>query len=99
MLTTLHTNDAPSVITRLTEMGIEPFLVASALECATGQRLARRLCLKCKRQTQKSPAELAAVHFEHPPGDRADLLRARGLLELRQHRVPRAGWRCTRSCR
>ncbi|MCX6432814.1 MAG: ATPase, T2SS/T4P/T4SS family [Actinobacteria bacterium] len=68
VLTTLHTNDAPSVITRLTEMDIEPFLVASALECATGQRLARRLCVKCKRPTVKTSAELAAVQFETPPG-------------------------------
>jgi len=68
VLTTLHTNDAPSVITRLTEMGIEPFLVGSALECATGQRLARRLCLKCRRRVEKSPSELAVVSFEYPPG-------------------------------
>lgn len=68
VLTTLHTNDAPSVLTRLTEMGIEPFLVTSALECATGQRLARRLCGKCKRQVEKTPAELAAVGFEFPSG-------------------------------
>ena len=68
VLTTLHTNDAPSVITRLSEMGIEPFLVASALQCATGQRLARRLCLKCRAEVEKSAAELAAVQFELPPG-------------------------------
>jgi len=67
VLTTLHTNDAPSVLTRLTEMGIEPFLVSSALECATGQRLARRLCLKCRRRVEKSSKELAAVGFELPP--------------------------------
>jgi type IV pilus assembly protein PilB len=68
VLTTLHTNDAPSVITRLTEMDIEPFLVASALECATGQRLARRLCVKCKRPAVKTSAELAVVQFETPVG-------------------------------
>ena len=68
VLTTLHTNDAPSVITRLTEMGIEPFLVGSALECATGQRLARRLCTKCRRQFEPSNSELAVVQFEYPPG-------------------------------
>jgi type IV pilus assembly protein PilB len=68
VLTTLHTNDAPSVITRLTEMGIEPFLVGSALACATGQRLARRLCLICRRQVEKSAEELNAVDFERPPG-------------------------------
>ncbi|HEY0516744.1 MAG TPA: ATPase, T2SS/T4P/T4SS family [Solirubrobacteraceae bacterium] len=51
VLSTLHTNDAPSAITRLTEMGVEPFLVASALECVVAQRLARMLCPNCKRRT------------------------------------------------
>jgi type IV pilus assembly protein PilB len=51
VLSTLHTNDAPSAITRLTEMGIEPFLVASALDCVVAQRLARMLCPNCKRRT------------------------------------------------
>jgi type IV pilus assembly protein PilB len=48
VLSTLHTNDAPSAITRLIEMGIEPFLVGSALDCVLAQRLARKLCAKCK---------------------------------------------------
>jgi type IV pilus assembly protein PilB len=51
VLSTLHTNDAPSAITRLTEMGVEPFLVASALDCIVAQRLARMLCSHCKRRT------------------------------------------------
>ncbi len=50
VLSTLHTNDAPSAITRLVEMGIEPFLVASALDCVVAQRLARMLCPHCKRR-------------------------------------------------
>jgi type IV pilus assembly protein PilB len=50
VLSTLHTNDAPSAITRLIEMGIEPFLVASALECVVAQRLARTLCSHCKKR-------------------------------------------------
>jgi type IV pilus assembly protein PilB len=50
VLSTLHTNDAPGAITRLIEMGIEPFLVASALECVVAQRLARTLCANCKRR-------------------------------------------------
>ncbi len=50
VLSTLHTNDAPSAITRLTEMGVEPFLVASALECVVAQRLARQLCPSCKKR-------------------------------------------------
>jgi type IV pilus assembly protein PilB len=51
VLSTLHTNDAPSAITRLIEMGIEPFLVASAIECVVAQRLARTLCANCKKRT------------------------------------------------
>jgi type IV pilus assembly protein PilB len=51
VLSTLHTNDAPTAVTRLTEMGIEPFLVASALDCVVAQRLARMLCQHCKKRT------------------------------------------------
>ncbi len=51
MLTTLHTNDAPGAITRLTKMGIEAFLIASAVDCVVAQRLARKLCTHCKRRT------------------------------------------------
>ncbi|HEX5713772.1 MAG TPA: ATPase, T2SS/T4P/T4SS family [Solirubrobacterales bacterium] len=50
MLTTLHTNDAPGAIARLTEMGIETFLTASAVDCVVAQRLARKLCPNCKRR-------------------------------------------------
>jgi type IV pilus assembly protein PilB len=59
VLSTLHTNDAASAVTRLVEMGVEPFLVASALECVLGQRLARRLCPKCKTEYTPSRQSLA----------------------------------------
>ena len=48
VLSTLHTNDAAGALTRLIEMGVEPFLVASAVDCVLAQRLARRLCVDCK---------------------------------------------------
>jgi type IV pilus assembly protein PilB len=51
VLSTLHTNDAPTAMTRLMEMGIEPFLVASAIDCVVAQRLARTLCSTCKKRT------------------------------------------------
>jgi type IV pilus assembly protein PilB len=59
MLTTLHTNDAPGAIARLTKMGIEAFLIASAVDCVVAQRLARKLCPHCKRRTIVSPEALA----------------------------------------
>jgi type IV pilus assembly protein PilB len=64
VLTTLHTNDAPSSITRLIEMGIEPFLVGSALDCVLAQRLARRLCVKCKEEFTPSREMLVQSRFE-----------------------------------
>jgi type IV pilus assembly protein PilB len=57
VLSTLHTNDAPSAVTRLTEMDVEPFLVGSALDCVVAQRLARRLCPRCKEPVDPSPQE------------------------------------------
>ncbi|MCL2515087.1 MAG: Flp pilus assembly complex ATPase component TadA [Microbacteriaceae bacterium] len=63
VLSTLHTNDAPSAITRLTEMDIEPFLVSSALDCVVAQRLARRLCERCKQQIAPDPVMLEALGF------------------------------------
>ena len=58
VLSTLHTNDAPSAITRLIEMDIEPFLVGSAIDCVVAQRLARLLCTKCKSEYEPEAAAL-----------------------------------------
>jgi type IV pilus assembly protein PilB len=69
VLSTLHTNDAPSAVTRLIEMGIEPFLVGSALDCVVAQRLARRLCTKCKEEYVPSEVELIAARFPWSPGE------------------------------
>ena len=63
VLSTLHTNDAPSAVTRLTEMDIEPFLVSSALDCVVAQRLARRLCERCKAPVAPETAWLRRVGF------------------------------------
>ena len=68
VLSTLHTNDAPTAITRLIEMGIEPFLVASAIDCVVAQRLARRLCERCRRPVSLSAEVLRANGF-HAAGD------------------------------
>jgi type IV pilus assembly protein PilB len=67
VLSTLHTNDAPSAVTRLVEMGIEPFLVGSALDAVVAQRLCRSLCERCREAYRPTRDELAAVRFELDP--------------------------------
>jgi type IV pilus assembly protein PilB len=74
VLSTLHTNDAPSSITRLTEMGIEPFLVGSALDCVLAQRLTRRLCEKCKQPYQPDAELLERVGYPWTPGEKIPTL-------------------------
>ena len=69
VLSTLHTNDAPSAIVRLTEMGVEPFLVGSALDCVLAQRLARKLCGKCKEGYQPSREQLVDMRFPWSPDE------------------------------
>ncbi len=62
VLTTLHTNDAPSAITRLLDMGIAPFLLASTVEAVLAQRLVRRICPDCRRVDQPSPDLVRQLH-------------------------------------
>ena len=89
VLSTLHTNDAPMAAARLIEMGIEPFLVASGIECVVAQRLARRLCEDCKRPAPVDPAELLRVGFAAGGGPApGDLYEAVGCVALRRHRLP-----------
>jgi type IV pilus assembly protein PilB len=77
VLSTLHTNDAPSALTRLLEMGIEPFLVASAVDCVVGQRLARRLCERCKQEYLPDPEFLKKIGYDGN-GDAARFYRPKG---------------------
>ncbi len=67
VLSTLHTNDAPSAITRLIEMDIEPFLVGSALDSVMAQRLARRLCSRCKAPYQPKAEDLVHLNLGYDP--------------------------------
>jgi type IV pilus assembly protein PilB len=63
VLSSLHTNDAPSAVTRLTEMEVETFLVASAVDAVVAQRLARQLCDKCREAYKPERAELVEAGF------------------------------------
>ncbi len=70
VLSTLHTNDAPSTISRLVNMGIEPFLVATSVNIIQAQRLIRRVCNECKQEVHMPPEGLIEVGFskEEAPG-------------------------------
>jgi type IV pilus assembly protein PilB len=63
VLATLHTNNAPAALNRLADMGVEPFLTSSAVDCVIAQRLARRLCEGCKRPLDIGREALEAVGF------------------------------------
>ncbi len=73
VLSTLHTNDAPSTISRLLNMGIEPFLVATSVQLICAQRLVRRICKNCKRQVE-SPSHAALLELGYEP-EEVDTLR------------------------
>jgi len=64
VLSTLHTNDAPGAITRLIDMGVEPFLISSTLEAVLAQRLVRRICLQCRTAYQPSDELLQRAGIE-----------------------------------
>jgi type IV pilus assembly protein PilB len=67
VLSTVHTNDAPSTIDRLVDMGVEPFLVAASLNLVLAQRLVRKVCLKCKAEVEVHPEAMRELGL--PPAD------------------------------
>jgi type IV pilus assembly protein PilB len=84
VLSTLHTNDAPSSVTRLIEMGIEPFLVGSALDSVVAQRLARKLCDRCKQPYEAGERELALAGVAYEGAARPVLHRPVGCTSCSQ---------------
>ena len=87
VLSTLHTNDAATAVTRLVEMGVEPFLVASAIDCVVAQRLARRLCEHCKVEKTYAGETLRASGYRVE--DDVVAFERRRLRPLRPHGLPR----------
>jgi type IV pilus assembly protein PilB len=69
VLSTLHTNDAPSSLTRLTDMGVEPFLITSSVIAIVAQRLVRKICEQCKEAYVPSPELIKSLGFDMPKGE------------------------------
>ena len=78
VLSTLHTNDAPSTISRLMNMGIEPFLVATSVNCIAAQRLIRRVCPNCKEELDTPIQALLGVGFSESEAHDVKLYKGRG---------------------
>jgi type IV pilus assembly protein PilB len=78
VLSTLHTNDAPSTVSRLLNMGVEPFLVTASVNLVVAQRLARKICVDCKEPTEKFPDALQKLGMTADQIDAAVIHRGRG---------------------
>ncbi|MBA3321600.1 MAG: type IV-A pilus assembly ATPase PilB [Pyrinomonadaceae bacterium] len=78
VLSTLHTNDAPSTISRLMNMGIEPFLVATSVNLIQAQRLVRRVCSECREEHPTPPEALVEVGFTPDEARKAKVYKGRG---------------------
>ena len=84
VFSTLHTNDAPSAFTRLTDMGIEPFLIASSVEAVQAQRLVRTICQHCKTEQKVDRDYLRRVGFPEADIETAKIWHGAGCEECRQ---------------
>jgi len=78
VLSTLHTNDAPSTISRLVNMGIEPFLVATSINLIQAQRLIRRVCSECKEETKVPIEGLVEIGFSEDEAKKLKVYKGRG---------------------
>jgi len=78
VLSTLHTNDAPSSINRLLNMGIEPFLVASSLNAVAAQRLTRKICPDCKEKVEVPPQALIDVGVPPDEASEVEIYKGKG---------------------
>jgi type IV pilus assembly protein PilB len=78
VLSTLHTNDAPSTVSRLLNMGIEPFLVTASVNLVVAQRLARRICADCKIPAEKHPEALAKMGMTEAQIAGAKVMKGKG---------------------
>jgi type IV pilus assembly protein PilB len=84
VFSTLHTNDAPSAVARLVDIGVQPFLVASSVRAMMAQRLVRRLCNNCKQPAELTETELRALRIEPGQLHEAQVMKPVGCEQCRQ---------------
>ena len=84
VFSTLHTNDAPSAVARLVDIGVQPFLVASSVRAIMAQRLVRRLCTNCKQPGELNDTELRALRIEPGQLQEAQVMKPVGCEQCRQ---------------
>jgi general secretion pathway protein E/type IV pilus assembly protein PilB len=84
VFSTLHTNDAPSAVARLVDLGVQPFLVASSVRAIMAQRLVRRLCAHCKQPGALTETELRALRIEPGQLSEAQVMKPVGCERCRQ---------------
>ena len=89
VFTTLHTNDAPGAVTRLIDMGVEPFLISSTLEAVLGQRLLRSICSQCRTTYQPNQTFLDQLQLSRRDIGEKNFYLRQGLRGLQQHRLQR----------
>lgn len=83
VLSTLHTNDAPSAITRLTDLGVQPFLISSTITGVVAQRLVRKICPHCVESYQVRVADLAPLHLDNKPETELELKMGKSCQQCR----------------
>jgi general secretion pathway protein E/type IV pilus assembly protein PilB len=81
VFSTLHTNDAPSAVTRMVDMGVKPFLVASAVRGIMAQRLIRRICKNCKEPYKPTEAEIKALNLKQEDVEKTTFYHGRGCAD------------------
>jgi type II secretory ATPase GspE/PulE/Tfp pilus assembly ATPase PilB-like protein len=83
VLSTLHTNDSPSALTRLTDLRVEPYMIAATVECILAQRLVRKICTDCRETYRPPEPVLAVIASESQASQAPNLQRGRGCAGCR----------------
>jgi general secretion pathway protein E/type IV pilus assembly protein PilB len=78
VFSTLHTNDAPSAVTRLVDIGVKPFLVSASLRAAMGQRLVRKICGQCKKPFVPEQKDLMSIGLSESQASQATFMKGEG---------------------